>query len=106
MHVVVVLVVYKTVDLDCRLIVVTEGPVFTTVGATLRSLSSIGFHYYFRANGFRYGHCLCDIIFRLSTVTVKHVVESKCNMLHCLLYRNTQNGIICIFSWTDDDGSR
>ena len=32
MHVVVVLVVYKTVDPDCRLIVVTEGPVFTTVG--------------------------------------------------------------------------
>ena len=35
------------------------------------------------------------------------MVETKCNMLHCLLYRNTQNGILYIFGWTaDDDGSR
>ena len=26
--------------------------------------------------------------------------------VNCILYRNTQNGILCIFSWTDDDGSR
>ena len=48
-----------------------------------------------------------DTIFQLGTATVNIMVETKCNMLHCLLYRNTQNGILYIFSWTaDDDGSR